>query len=505
MAGTIPITQRKVYTEGAPNVHVQSNAPNLGGQVFGAIGQLGEKLGKIEEQNDHDAVIEAKANLDAWINDYSYGENGALMKQGKDALGTPGLFNQDFDTKIKEISGNMKNGRQQALFQQYVLTQKPTYMGTYTRHEAKEKEVYREANAKVAIDNAKKNAILNPFDDGANSIAVDTIHKTTKLSSGHLGGEYTGKVAADEISDLRVKQIEYLIGQKKGGDAQKFFDAHKGEIDPALHDNVNNAINKTVVPLKARTITDELFKKYGVTGERAATAELKEKHGNDPNYEYYSRDLQGKYVDERRFKKEDDEKEEESVVMRAIAAGSSSEADEIINNSKLPYGKKYWIRNQVKTRDKLLGSGKASEEQKMWARYERNGNLFKDVQGLRELNEIALKNDNELTPQQKTRKAIIMDRMTRYNTFLYGGGFAQRQTEMLNPTLGAPQQQSGNPGKLQDTFGKPQGAEEEDADDASNGVGGGSDYDDTFQAIKAEHPGATDEEIYYFLTKRYGG
>jgi len=158
------------------------------GEVIASIGAKASGIGvglfsKIQQQEtdkaDQVAALAFDNKFAAWETSRLYGENGALKRQGKDALGLPDEIAKEFDKVAGEIEATAGNERQRLLFQKIRAQRQQGLDLQVQRHTHQEIQAYGRDELNSTVVNSHNEAVakaLSPNEaDAALARGIDAI------------------------------------------------------------------------------------------------------------------------------------------------------------------------------------------------------------------------------------------------------------------------------------------------------------------------------------------
>lgn len=140
----------------AVNQAVQNRAE----QTLQASDQLFSMAKEAKGRADAVAVMEAQRKLDQWENDNIYNPNtGALSRRGKDAIGLPDKYDQNWEEGASEVWDSLANDDQRYAFQKMADDRRQTVRRTLMQHERAQLDAYAKEQTSAAIESSLNRAI----------------------------------------------------------------------------------------------------------------------------------------------------------------------------------------------------------------------------------------------------------------------------------------------------------------------------------------------------------
>lgn len=222
--------EREIRTNALPGARLTSSKTALStgvgiehakaqtGETLANIGAQASRIGvglftKIQQQEtdkaDQVAALAFDNKFAAWETSRLYGQNGALSRQGKDALGLPEEVGEEFEKLAGEIEKTAGNERQRMLFQKIKSQRQQGLDVTIQRHTFQEMQAYGRDELNSTLVNAHNEAVakaLSPHEaDAALARGIDAI----KVMGPKLGmGEETVK---KQIDTLRSQTLDGVV------------------------------------------------------------------------------------------------------------------------------------------------------------------------------------------------------------------------------------------------------------------------------------------------------
>jgi hypothetical protein len=431
---TVPVYSQSVQQQSMPSVRVQASAPteSFGGGLGQTISNAGEEAFKIQQQeqakSDIQAVQTALTGSIKDINDYHYNQDsGILHTQGINAKG----ITVNSDKATNDITTKYSQGLTDSQKKSYLSTITPQLQSFKTatqNHEYQQNNVaLQQSSDALAMQNSEiaSTAYNNP-DIADNAIRVGMQSIATKGISLGLPNEAINQNVKKYNEGTVAQMVQTALNVNDINGAKTTLQRYSDKLDGNIFSELNSAISKKELPIKANAIADNLFASFGMD-EESGMDQLEKQYGNDPNYKSYSSAYQGKMEDKRRFKADREKKTQETTLSQLWKAGTVENAIKIIDagveNGTIKPGQEIYLLNQAKGAIKALTPGsKATPEAKHWAGYELNGGLERNLLKVREYYTRIGKGE-EISDKEQTSYDYAASQVTAYKVFKSNGGF----------------------------------------------------------------------------------
>jgi hypothetical protein len=273
----------------------------------------------IQEQRRADdvALMEKQNQLSTWANQRLYDpKNGALARQGKDALGVPEEVGDEFDKIAGEMEGTLGNPRQRAAFLKIRSNAKANLDLTLRRHVFGEMQKYEATELKSLVDNSVSNAIQNATDPARVGFELTNAVDAIERSGPRLGlGPEAVKAQVQAVqTKTHVGVVESLVSQGHTKAATAYFEEAKdaGQISGEAVARVEKALREGTVRKEAQEQADKIILAGGtLTAQRDAAKAIE-----DPDV----RDRALTYIEHEAAIKERETREQSENLLRGVYA-----------------------------------------------------------------------------------------------------------------------------------------------------------------------------------------
>jgi len=272
-------------SSGAGLAHAQANTAETIASVGGLVARIGaSKYAQIQqEERDKADQIAALAMDNAfakWEASALYDpQNGALTKQGKDALPLPEQTAEAFTKISGEIEATASTDRQRAHFQTIKLRRQQGLDLTIRRHVFGEMQAYGREELAGTLENARNEAGAAALDPEQSAAAIDRGVSALNVMAPKLGlgPEALQKQRLAFTSGAHSDIIERLLANNKDRAARVYFEElPKGQLTSDAQARVEKAIEvgslrgesqrqADVILAAGGTLTEQRAKVKGIT------------------------------------------------------------------------------------------------------------------------------------------------------------------------------------------------------------------------------------------------
>lgn len=428
---TIPSYQQSVKPQPMPDVKMQqtATAESMGAGVFKGVSNAVAGYSEYQDKQDTADTISAINELKSRTNDLLYNpDTGLMLKQGANAKGAGETFKSEFDNQYKDISSQL-NERQKSAFDQNVTQYRNTLQPHIDEHIVKQTEIALKDSFDNAVYTTAK-ILPNVWQD-KNMVesSLADLDRQTRAANYQKDPETVKRLMSTSRDKVLKAAVNTLYEKQDIDGVRNFISMYGDKMTPETVAPYQGWIEKKDIKVKAQGISDSLIAEFGPDGEEAAANKLKEKYGNDPDFDIYKRTFEADMTDQRRYKKERKEQYENSMIEQIFAADSQASAQSLLDNSNLDPKTRLWLQNSyIKPKFKALAE-KPTPEQKWASKYESNpSGMTKDLQVMQEYYALTTGDDaKELTPQQQTKYNMASIRLGKYQSFHGAGGYESQQ------------------------------------------------------------------------------
>lgn len=200
--------------------------PGAYGQQIGHA--ITDAAAHVAEQDDTQAVFEARRKLDDWERSTIYDpQAGAVSKLGKDAFDLPKTLPGEFDKASSEIGGGLKSTRAKMAFQQMAASRREQVGAWADRHALQQKGVYEHGQFEADITaSTSRTALLT------NTGQMDAAKGEIAMMQARTIGFFRGKGRSEEeiaqkvrdyTSKAHILAVEQLLDADRALDADKYL------------------------------------------------------------------------------------------------------------------------------------------------------------------------------------------------------------------------------------------------------------------------------------------
>lgn len=278
----------KVSTAAIPGARKQAAETNIStgaalhqteAAAWEKVGQVGANVADtfsriaVEEKDasDQTAALDAHVKLGKALNSYLYDpEQGALARQGQDALTLPEESSAFFTKTAGDIAAGLSNEKQKAAFARIQANEALNLDGTIKRHVDQEITQYRSGVLTSSIETATSTAIANATDprrvgqalqDATN--AIDTLGPKVGLSAPQRDVAKRKAVTA-----IHTGVIERLLQNDNDKGARAYYEETKDQIDGTAIANIEKALDEGTLRGTSQQKADEIVQAGGTVTQQ---------------------------------------------------------------------------------------------------------------------------------------------------------------------------------------------------------------------------------------------
>ena len=176
------------------------------------------------------------------------GEEGAISKKGKDAIGVAGEYLPKFDQSVKEIASGLSNEVQREAFLRKAQGRRAIFAEQLNRHETAEVEKYEDQTTQAGIAISQDEAIKNYADPVMVGAALtrqrELIQDFAKAKG--FSPEQTQAALTKSLSTTHSMIITQMLDSGTSGDTAKakaYMDVMKGEMTGEDYTKISKAVD----------------------------------------------------------------------------------------------------------------------------------------------------------------------------------------------------------------------------------------------------------------------
>lgn len=212
------------------------------GAALGQVGQLMQQNALQMKAKDDEAKIKTAVNdFRKYLNERQYLDDDAYFnRKGLDAYETFQSSLDEYTKYQKEMAKTLSPGRQQEAFNAAVDQYLTNEHGQMSRFAAAERTNWLNQSDTSGIEQAQQDGSLRFIDNAKYTAQIDKYI----VSLADRNGWPEDKIAMERqkyVSGMHTAALD-VIFQKAPGVAQDYFDAHKDDISPVLHDEIQKQI-----------------------------------------------------------------------------------------------------------------------------------------------------------------------------------------------------------------------------------------------------------------------
>ena len=249
-----------------PNATNQATAAGFGTKaLYQGSQSLADTIGKIVEKEKESAdtvnVMGGLSDLSDWINvRLRKPKEGALFQRKMDAFGLPEKVDEEFQTRMEEISDSLGNDAQRAAFQKSALSYREDMRNTLFRHLENETNAYQKDRFESFLLNEQTSSYLNWDNPDSMQESLNRQHKAI-VKYGYDHG-WSPDEMDRYVSDASTKTLVSAIGQMVNNDridlAQQTMEKYKGMIGPNGA-GIEKLVHEGSIRVQASNAADEIF------------------------------------------------------------------------------------------------------------------------------------------------------------------------------------------------------------------------------------------------------
>ncbi len=243
------------------------------GDTFAQGANIALEMAKHEQDNANEtALLKASNQLASWKTQTLYDpQNGALTKQGEDAMPLPEQVADSFNKTADQIEAGLGNNTQKAEFAKMRAQEFQSVDLEVRRHVFTQMQEFKATELKSAIDNGTNEAIRNANDPTlvANSLDKTEAQMRVNLPKLGVGPQQLEQQVRDVRSTVHVGVISQLLAQDQDQKASQYFAEVKDQINGDALDNVTKAVDEGSLRGSAQRTTDAIM--APTTGEPPKT------------------------------------------------------------------------------------------------------------------------------------------------------------------------------------------------------------------------------------------
>lgn len=212
------------------------------GDIAGDVAQMAARE---QRETERAQIVEADNAMAQWETEAIYGQNGALAKQGKNALGIAGQALPDFETQVKRAESGLQTNWQKSHFRQMALERRSSIERTLSRHESREAERYHDEQDDAFMTNSVR-AAANQANDPA-AIATELGRQRSVISqiAARKGWspEETEVKRGELEASTHAQVISRLVSDSQGAKASEYLKSVGSVLPPEMRDKLQSVVS----------------------------------------------------------------------------------------------------------------------------------------------------------------------------------------------------------------------------------------------------------------------
>lgn len=236
------------------------SAQRLGQAVVSTVGEFNDFFAEQKKIADDTAVLDAD-------NQIAVAQNEILGKtkemRGKNAAGANEFATGEWDSRVDEIRGTLKNDDQRVAFDNAVAQRKVQLDRNVMNHSSGELQKYHNEVYKSAKDLAANDAVTN-WDDPDVVIGAVNRQKTLIKDFAQKNGksqEWIEQQTLAATSNTHTGVINAMLDAEQHRDAKKYFADNKKEISAQDQDDIRDALETSGLLGRSQENTDDIMSK----------------------------------------------------------------------------------------------------------------------------------------------------------------------------------------------------------------------------------------------------
>lgn len=271
-----------------------------------------EAVDREKERADQIAALNGGNVMSAWENERLYNpQTGAMLHQGKDALGLPEQVLGEFDQMASQLESSMSTPRQKETFARMKLERRQNIDRTLRLHVVGEIQKYEGQELTATVENARSAAISNADDPRRVGLELGRAVAAIRTHAPRLGlGPEEVKMQIDATtSATHVGVIEQLLATDKTKMASVYFDETKSQIKGESLARIEKALETGKDLAESQKAADKILAAGG-----SLTDQLEKAKGLDPKL----RDEVSARIEHNDAVKERAKRESEAQTLRGV-------------------------------------------------------------------------------------------------------------------------------------------------------------------------------------------
>ena len=325
-------------------------------QIASGAFALSEGVQKMADDANVAAVNAAYSEYVARSTDMLYNaESGLFNASGAGAEGL-GARTAEAHKKLQgEISGRLK-GRQQALFNDAIAGYDRSTARTAMLQESKAMAEYRKSEA-IKVLEAGSVAWAKDTDNFSMEAQEDAIRSAAIGIYGDQGEEQNIK-NTDLVRSKFVASTLMRVAADDPIKAQELAPRYEKLMDPADADDLKLKLRQAAMPVKAQSVAEEMFKKFGVDGKGAALDYIRANYSGEEET-VFLRSAEGLFVDKAQARNDEQAKAFDSIYGMIRGGASLQEINKAIGS--VQWASKATMWQLMDERDSKFKIGKFAE------------------------------------------------------------------------------------------------------------------------------------------------
>lgn len=274
----------KVQTVSAPTVqnrgfnaslNTRASAQSFGGGIGSAIQQVAGQAAQIaarEKQEDDQAVIkEATNQYRQFVNQRTYlDEDGYYNRKGKQAYESYDSLTGELEQARKRIAENLQPGSQQDMFNSFASDYLINEQESMSRHAATERTNWFNEQDTSLIQQAQQDGSLRWINNGVYSQQISSAINNLASRNGWTP-EKKEVEKQRYLTAMHSAAIDNIL-QDSPSAADDYFEAHKDDISPTMHDEIKATIKRQGDAQWTVDNADQILLEGGSRSEQLARA-----------------------------------------------------------------------------------------------------------------------------------------------------------------------------------------------------------------------------------------
>lgn len=265
---TVPFRQQpSVQSRALPaqGFGVRAQPGDFGGDIAQGLGEAANVAGQMaareRDRQNSVRVMEAERRLNEWETERLYGEDGALQKKGRNAIGVEADVMAEYESQIAEIEQDLGNPEQRDVFRKLAFRRIEDARRTTLRHEREQIEAYAEAETDAFLKSSRNAAALN-YTDGERIRREIDRQAAILRSQGQRNGlpsEVVEQNVAVATSGTHAAVLNRMLAKDQYRQAKAYLDENRSELVGEQLVTAEKAVEQGSIRAEGQDATDRIL------------------------------------------------------------------------------------------------------------------------------------------------------------------------------------------------------------------------------------------------------